>query len=149
MVDLQPVQVRHAGPGDAGAMRRLVEAAYDKYVARIGREPVPMTADYDEIAGSGRAWLAEEGDRIVGLLVLEAAEDHLLVENLAVAPGHQGRGLGSRLLRFAEDQARARGLHEVRLFTHVTMTENQAYYPRRGYVRTRRDGEADPEKIGR
>jgi ribosomal protein S18 acetylase RimI-like enzyme len=122
-------------------MRELVEAAYRMYVPRIGREPVPMTADYDEIARSGRAWIAEVHARVVGVLVLETAEDHLLVENLAVAPPYQNVGVGSRLLRFAEDQARARGLPEVRLYTHVTMTENQAYYPRRGFRETHRAGE--------
>jgi len=141
MGDQQSVDVRPAGPAHAGAMRALVGAAYRRYVPRLGWEPVPMTADYDEIAASGRAWVAERGDQVVGLLVLAPAEDHLLIENVAVAPECQGLGVGSRLLRFAEDVARARGLPEVRLYTHVTMTENQAYYPRRGYRETHRGGE--------
>ncbi len=80
-------------------MRELAEAAYQLYVDRIGREPAPMTADYAQIAESGYAWVAEHGDRIVGLLVLEPAEDHLLLENVAVAPQAQGLGVGGRLLR--------------------------------------------------
>jgi ribosomal protein S18 acetylase RimI-like enzyme len=128
-------------------MRELVGASYRKYVPRIGREPVPMTADYDEIARSGRAWIAEERGRVVGLLVLEPAEDHLLVENLAVAPGYQNLGVGSRLLRFAEEQARARGLPELRLYTHVAMTENRAYYPRRGFRETHRSGEGGFQRV--
>ena len=50
----------------------------------------------------------------------------------------QGQGLGNRLLALAEDEARRLGLPEVRLYTNVTMTENLAYYPRRGYVETHR-----------
>ncbi len=49
-----------------------------------------MTADYAQVVKSGRAWVAEHGDRIVGLLVLEPVEDHLLLENMAVAPQAQG-----------------------------------------------------------
>jgi len=119
-------------------MREVVQAAYGMYVDRIGREPAPMTADYARIAGSGQAWVAEQGGCIVGVLVLEPAEDHLLVENVAVAPPAQGLGVGGRLLRLAEEQARAHGLGEVRLYTNEAMTENLAYYPRRGYRETHR-----------
>jgi len=72
------------------------------------------------------------------LLVLEPAEDHLLLENVAVAPQAQGLGVGGRLLRLAEEQALARGLREVRLYTNEAMTENLAYYLRRGYSETHR-----------
>lgn len=119
-------------------MREIAEATYQLYVDRIGREPAPMTADYAQIVESGHAWVAEHGDRIVGLLVLEPAEDHLLLENVAVAPQAQGLGVGGRLLRLAEEQALARGLREVRLYTNEAMTENLAYYLRRGYSETHR-----------
>ena len=108
------------------------------YVDRIGREPAPMTADYGRIAESGDAWVAEQAGCIVGILVLEPAEDHLLLENVAVTPRAQGLGVGGRLLRLAEDQAREHGLREVRLYTNETMTENLGYYPRHGYRETHR-----------
>jgi ribosomal protein S18 acetylase RimI-like enzyme len=119
-------------------MREIAKAAYQVYVDRIGREPAPMTADYAQIAECGHAWVAEHGDRIVGLLVLEWADDHLLLENVAVAPEAQGLGVGNRLLQLAEEQARARGLREVRLYTNEAMTENLDYYRRRGYHETHR-----------
>jgi N-acetylglutamate synthase-like GNAT family acetyltransferase len=119
-------------------MRELAHEAYELYVERIGREPAPMSADYGRIAESGHAWVAEHGDRIVGLLVLEPAEDYLLLENVAVAPQAHGRGVGGRLLRLAEEQARAHGLREVRLYTNEAMTENLTYYPRHGYQETHR-----------
>jgi ribosomal protein S18 acetylase RimI-like enzyme len=118
-------------------MREVARAAYRLYVDRIGREPAPMTADYG-IAKSGEAWVAEQGGTIVGLLVLVPALDHLLLENVAVAPPAQCLGVGARLLRLAEERARAHGLPEVRLYTNEAMTENLAYYPRRGYRETHR-----------
>lgn len=80
-------------------MQQLAQASYQPYVARIGRRPAPMTADYTAIAISGTAWVAEQSGRLVGLLVLEPAEDHLLLDNVAVAPQEQGVGVGSRIPR--------------------------------------------------
>jgi ribosomal protein S18 acetylase RimI-like enzyme len=75
---------------------------------------------------------------IVGLLVLVVYPGYLLIENIAVQPSAQRRGIGSRLLLLAEDEARANGLSEIRLYTNEGMTENLAFYPRHGYRETRR-----------
>jgi GNAT superfamily N-acetyltransferase len=138
----QDVTVRRAAAADAEAVAQLVRAAYEHYVPRIGRPPVPMTLDYARVVAAGDTWLAEHGGRLLGVLVLVQFDDHLLVENLAVLPEAQGAGTGSRLLRYAEDVARSRGLREVRLYTHELMTENRAFYPRRGYRETHVSGEA-------
>ena len=75
---------------------------------------------------------------LVGLLVLVGEADHLLLENVAVLPAEQGRGTGSQLLEFAENQARQLGMPEIRLYTNEAMTENLGYYRRRGYIETHR-----------
>lgn len=85
------------------------------------------------IAGSGSAWIPVHNHPVVGLLVLESAEDHLLLEHVAVDPDVQGLGMGSRLLRLAEERAEAQGLNAVRLYTNVAMTENLTSTPRHGY----------------
>jgi N-acetylglutamate synthase-like GNAT family acetyltransferase len=133
--------IRRATAADAEAGAQLVREAYQHYIPRIGRPPVPMTLDYARIVAAGNTWLAERGGHLVGVLVLEHFSDHVLVENLAVLPDAQGTGIGSRLLRHAEDEAQARDVHEVRLYTHELMTKNRAYYPRRGYRETHRSGE--------
>jgi GNAT superfamily N-acetyltransferase len=97
-----------------------------------------MLVDYADVIREGRAVVARSGDRIVGLLVTSHHADHLLVENLAVAASERGTGLGTRLLGVADEQARAAGLPELRLYTHELMVENLAYYPRRGFVETGR-----------
>ena len=130
--------VRPARPSDAAALTAVAAEAYRPYVPRIGREPAPMTADYAQAIRSGLTWVAEADGDIVGLLVLVARPDHLLLENVAVLPSAQRRGVGARLLALAEDQARARGLDEIRLYTNEAMTENLAYYPRHGYTETHR-----------
>jgi ribosomal protein S18 acetylase RimI-like enzyme len=135
------VMIRRAAHPDEDAIARITAEAYQHYVPRIGREPAPMTTDYAGAVRAGQAWVAEDDGQAVGIVVLELHPDHLLVENIAVRPSAQGRGVGRQLLARAEELARELGYDEVRLYTHESMTENIAYYPRRGYTETHRGGQ--------
>lgn len=134
--------LRPAAPADREAVERLVEAAYGGYVERIGRRPAPMDADYVVLIAAGRVTVAERDGEVAGVLVLVPMEDHLLVENIAVDPTAQHTGLGRRLMTHAEDEARALGLSELRLYTNERMVENIAWYPRLGYRETERRAES-------
>jgi GNAT superfamily N-acetyltransferase len=101
-----------------------------------------MTADYAQAVRDRQAWAALEDGQIVGFAIMIAQPGYLLLDNVAVLPAAQGRGIGARLLALAEDQARGLGLREIRLYTNEAMTENLAYYPRHGYAETHR-GEQD------
>lgn len=122
---------------DLPAVEALVREAYEPYAARIGRLPAPMLVDYAAVIAEGRGLVARRGP-VVGLLVCLLHEDHLLVENLAVASAERGSGIGSLLLDAADAQARAAGVPELRLYTNEKMHENLAYYPRRGFTETGR-----------
>ena len=127
-----------AAPGDAPAVAACVRAAYARYVERIGREPAPMTADYPRLIAAGEVWVIRAGEGVAGVLVLRPQPPALLVENVAVAPAHQGRGLGRALMAFAEERALAEGLAEVVLYTNERMTENLRFYPALGFAETGR-----------
>jgi ribosomal protein S18 acetylase RimI-like enzyme len=133
-----PSRIVPAAPGDAPAVAACVRAAYARYVERIGREPAPMTADYDALIAAGEVWIVRAGEDVAGVLVLRPQPPALLVENVAVAPGHQGRGLGRLLMAFAEERARAEDLAEVVLYTNERMTENLRFYPALGFTETGR-----------
>jgi len=124
---------RRATHDDVEGIRRLVAAAFGKYVERIGRPPAPMSADYAELLVTSRVWVLDHGDEIVGVLVTQAQRDHLLLDVVAVAPTAQGGGHGRVLLERADQDAREQGLPEVRLCTNEAMTENLEFYPRRGF----------------
>lgn len=130
--------IRRARPGDVSALSGLAHDAYARYVDRMGAEPAPMRADYPALVRAGAVWVAERDGAVVGMLVLEMAHDHVLLDNIAVAPDAQGLGIGARLLDFTDEQARSYGLSEIRLYTNEAMTENISYYPRRGFVETHR-----------
>jgi ribosomal protein S18 acetylase RimI-like enzyme len=125
--------IRPARAADRHAVEGVVRDAYSLYVARIGGPPVPMTADYGELIAAGQVYVLEAGGRLAGLVVLVDEPGYLLLENVAVAPAFQGHGLGRQLVAFAEQEAAARGLPEVRLYTNEAMTENLRLYPALGY----------------
>jgi N-acetylglutamate synthase-like GNAT family acetyltransferase/uncharacterized damage-inducible protein DinB len=141
------VRIRPAGADDVPSMTRLVRAAYAGYVPRIGREPAPMRADYASVIAGGHTWVAERNGQLLGVLVLEPADDHLLLENVAVAPEAQGLGVGGRLLTVADEQARKLKLPTVRLYTNEAMTENLEYYTRRGFTETHRAVDAGYRRV--
>jgi ribosomal protein S18 acetylase RimI-like enzyme len=135
------MDLRRATDADVEALTALADAAYAVYVPRMGRPPGPKVADYAAAVREAETWVLAGPEGVLGLLVLYPEDDHLLLENVAVRPGEQGRGLGRRLLEHAERRAIAHGLPEVRLYTHETMVENQAMYVRHGYVETDRRGD--------
>ena len=135
---MEGLSLRRAVAAEAEAVRQIVRVAFVKYVPRIGREPWPMTVGYDDPIARGHCWVAELDQRIAGMLVIVPEDGYLHLETIAVAPEAQGRGVGGRLLGFAEEQASAAGLGEVRLYTNEAMSENLDFYRRHGYRETHR-----------
>ena len=93
-----------------------------------------MTQDYAALIREHRVTLAEDGGAVIGVLVLGVTDEGFLLENVAVAPAHRGKGLGRKLIEHAEAEARRGGFASIYLYTHEKMTENQALYARNGYV---------------
>ena len=139
-----PLKYRRAVAADAAAVTALSQAAYQKFVERIGRLPQPLTADYAEVIRTDETWVAEDnGGKLVGVLVLKPASDHLLIWSVAVAVELQRSGIGRRLLALAEREALRRGVPEIRLYTNEKMAENIALYERHGYAISQREVRED------
>jgi GNAT superfamily N-acetyltransferase len=144
--------VRRARPGDAPALAALAQRAYADYVPRIGLRPAPMDADYDHAILADEVWVVDDdgdgdGGGLAGLLVLQPRGDDVLLENVAVDPAYQGRGIGRVLLDLVERRTRELGLGAIELYTHSLMTENQQIYESRGYVRTARVDEEGFDRV--
>ena len=73
--------------------------------------------------------------------------NQVLLDNMAVDPACQGKGLGSRLLVFAEARAMALQYPSIDLCTHALMVENRALYARRGYKETARRREQGFDRV--
>jgi ribosomal protein S18 acetylase RimI-like enzyme len=132
-------ELRRAGPQDAAAVRALTRAAYAKWVAVIGREPLPMAVDYDRAVRDHLIDLLYHDGELIALIEMIAEVDHLLIESVAVAPEHQGRGYGRRLMAHAERLAAASGHAETRLYTNQLFAANVRLYRQLGYQVTREE----------
>ncbi len=135
------IAIVKANESHLGAIERCARAAYGKYVARIGRAPAPMVADFASQITAGRVWAAVDEAGFGGYAVCYPRGDHMHLENIAVLPERQGRGIGRALIAHVEAEARKLGLAAVELYTNEKMTENLALYPRLGYRETGRRSE--------
>jgi ribosomal protein S18 acetylase RimI-like enzyme len=132
--------VRRATAEDADKLTALARAAYARHVSVIGREPMPMSADWAKLLSEQEIWIIDgPAGEALASLALDIQRDHVMIWSVAVAPAHQKRGLGRRLMAFAETRARALQRAERRLFTNARMEGNIALYRRLGYGETRRE----------
>ncbi|HEX9933912.1 MAG TPA: arsenic resistance N-acetyltransferase ArsN2 [bacterium] len=72
-----------------------------------------------------------DGPGISGVVGLEIYGRQALIRSLAVAPVHQGKGLGSRLFDSALAEARDRGVEELVLLTQTA----EPFFAKRGFKR--------------
>jgi ribosomal protein S18 acetylase RimI-like enzyme len=126
------VLIRRAAAADVADIAALVQRAYGDYVESLGVRPAPLDDDYSARVTEGQTWLAED-EGVAGVIVLVVKSDHLLVDNVAVAPERQGAGVGRELLAHAEAFAESHGLAEVRLYTNAGMRRNIDLYRYLGF----------------
>lgn len=125
--------LRRAVASDAAAVTALTRAAYAKWVPVIGREPKPMGADFDAAIARHRIDLAYLGGELAALIETILEPEHLLIENVAVAPSFQGHGLGRFLMAHAERLAVEQGRGNFRLYTNKRFAANVQLYLALGY----------------
>ena len=125
--------IRKASLSDLDQVEACAVAAYTRYIERIGKAPAPMVADFAASIENEDLYVIEDSGRICGFVVFYARDNYIHLENVALDPRFQGRGLGMRLIEFVEQRARADGYARVELYTNAKMTENLGLYPRLGY----------------
>ncbi len=99
-------------------------------------EPWSLAIFTSELAlRHGRAYrVAREGRAVVGYVGLMFVEDEAHVTTVAVAPGHQGRGVGTALLLHAARLSLAEGARHLSLEVAAGNERAQALYRRFGFA---------------
>lgn len=93
-----------------------------------------------EAIADGSVWVIDRDEAIVGVLIVSIVDDRALLENVAIASGNRGLGLGRQLIEHAVSIARESGCREIRLTTHAKMTGNVALYEHLGWRVSVRQG---------
>ena len=142
------MEIRLLEPGDSlEELTALLHRAYEALGAMglnytAVDQPVERTR---KRTSDGLCYVAVEGGRIVGTATFGLAEEMAdppeyarpgmaCFQQFAVEPALQGTGLGSRLLRLAEERARELGATEIALDTAEGATHLVRYYEARGYA---------------
>ncbi len=124
--------IRPARAGDAVAIAALDAATWSFDVTPSPRSSMPSSIE--------GMLVAEDGGEIVGYVAvgratrLESNRHVADIRGLAVAPDHQGRGLGRALVHAALDAARERGARKVMLRVLGPNTAARALYESCGFV---------------
>ncbi|MGC8518175.1 MAG: arsenic resistance N-acetyltransferase ArsN2 [Steroidobacteraceae bacterium] len=110
-----PPLIRAATASDFQAIHALLEAAGLPTADLRDSRPMFLVA----VAGTD----------LIGAGALEIHADTALLRSLAVAPAWRGSGLGHRLVKALERQARAAGVHQIVLLTQTA----EAFFTRLDY----------------
>jgi amino-acid N-acetyltransferase len=118
---------------DAGIrIDRATQADTDALLELMARAHLPtdgLTSHLDA------AFVAREGNRIVGSAAIEIYADGGLLRSVAVDEDHRGAGLGNRLTIAAIEDAERRALPALYLLT----TTAEHFFPRFGFERITRE----------
>ena len=127
-------QIRLAQHSDLPFVQKCARLAYEKYVERIGKEPAPMVADFASAIEDDQVQIIADGAEPMGFVISYARNDVLFIENIALLPDHQGKGLARHVFDFLEVQAIEDGRSALELYTNEKMTENHGLYQRLGFI---------------
>jgi len=131
--------IRLARRADAEMVRACAQAAFARYVPRMGRAPAPMQADIIAAINLHAVHIATNPEgALLGYVICRAEGVEMRLDTVAVWPDSAGQGIGRRLIAHVEALARDRGLQAVTLYTNAAMTETLRVYPALGYFRLAR-----------
>jgi len=123
------VAIRRAGPADADAVADVylasLAATYDFTGPHSPAEIRRWIAG--DLLQNEECWVAETAD---GSVVAMMALTHDFLDQLYVAPGHLGRGIGRRLVEVAKE----RRPHGLELYTFQVNARARRFYTRNGFV---------------
>jgi ribosomal protein S18 acetylase RimI-like enzyme len=141
-------------------IKSMVDAAFSKYIDRIGKPPGPMAADYSHIVTTQDAFVLRDsnvvnGSKVVGFISLSLLPDSISTSNtvsvnidiLVVDASAQGKGYGRRLMDYAENEARQKGISCLTVCTNVKMYENIGLYNKLGFVEVGRHNEEGYDRV--
>ncbi len=121
---------------------------------RTFTDPGRLTAAWQEpnLVRGEKVYVAEIEGRVVGYVTLEDRGEDLELITIHVPWDHQGRGIGTRLVRFVEERARGEGKRAVTLGTSRNAAgvtwKSFTWWRARGYRVTHEEENAWTRSVG-
>lgn len=113
--------IRKLNPGEKPPMELLLDAD-------------PSRELVEEYVGRGECYVAEEGERVIGVYVLiRTRPETVELVNVAVAGDRQGQGIGKKLVQHAIEQARHQGFRTIEIGTGNSGIGQLALYQKCGF----------------
>ena len=132
-----PITYRPARDGDLEISDRLVVASINDLTQRHGFGPIaasrpPAFQLFSLKDDADGLWVAEEAGEILGFAWSWVCGDLWFLAQLFVSPDHQGRSIGSELLKRTFEHAKNSGATNRALITFTFNTVSQGLYIRHG-----------------
>ena len=121
---------RRAVAEDHKIIIAIAQKAYEKYVERMGKEPAPMRP---VIQKEDVVFICEDNKQIIAFAILVKINDQIILDNIAVDPSHQKKGIGNNFIKFIEQYLIKQKLDKYQLYTNEKMFENIKWYQKIGF----------------
>lgn len=141
------ITIREATASDCESIQACALAAYELYVDRIGKAPAPMVADFESHIEAGQVFVMLNENQLLGYAVCYVSDHTFQLDNIAIDPGSQSKGLGRKLIEYIHALAKKKGLEAVTLYTNEKMSENLDWYNKLGYTETGRRREDGFDRV--
>lgn len=123
------VRLRPYQPTDLAALVAIDRACFPRGIAYSRRVLQEFLGAED-----AHSILAEDEGQVIGFIVTEAQVAQAHIITLDVLPAYQRRGVGTLLLKAAEQQLTRRGIESITLETATNNEPAIAFWKEHGYV---------------
>jgi predicted N-acetyltransferase YhbS len=130
------VPLRVAQPQDAERIVELINGAFRRGEGHIIHGNRIDLEGVQSLFPKGEFLVAENGRELIGCVYLEPRGERTYLGLLSVVPELHGQGIGSMLMREAEQRCVAAGRRFIDLRTINLREDNLAFYKHRGFVET-------------
>ena len=128
------LQLRVAEPRDAEAITALINVAFRKAEGfLIDRDRIDLET-VRSLMNKGEFLMGLDGGELTGCVYLEPRGENAYLGLLSIDPVRQRAGLGSWMMKAAEDHCRSAGFRSIELRIVSVRTELPPFYHRCGYV---------------
>jgi ribosomal protein S18 acetylase RimI-like enzyme len=137
------ITLRPAIPADAEFCYQLHKAAMGEYITATWGWDEQVQRAFHERAFNPHRWqIITAGSADVGMLDVDHRPGEIYLSRIEIHPGHQGHGIGTRVIGALLDEAERKGQHLV-LDVLTVNHRAQALYQRLGLKEVARHGDRD------